>query len=458
MKRLLSIILIATFIVFLSGCLGKKAQKPAAFAAPVTVATAVKKSIPIELNLIGAVQPITSVQVKSQVGGILAKVHFREGDYVKKGDPLFTIDTAPFEAAVREARGNLEKSKASVVQARADLERTNAAVNAAAANVDRDATTVKQATANVEKDKAQADNADAELKRYKYLLEKGFTTQEQYDQIRTNSESIHATMKADIAAIETARANLRSSQASLVNAQAAVRSQEATLNSAIATVKASEAMLDSAKIQLSFCHINSSMDGRTGSLIVQAGNVVKADADTGMVVINQITPIYVSFPVPEQYLDKIRDLMSSGKLSLEAIPTQAEKSTETGFVTFVDNNVDSTTGTFLIKGTFQNEKRALWPGQFVNVILKLSTIRDAIIVPSQAVETGQQGSYVFVVKPDNTVKYKPVITGVAYEGGTIIEQGVEVGETVVTDGQVRLVDGTRIEIRKSLQGASGAGK
>lgn len=442
---------ILVLVHVLCGCQGGKGGKPMTFAAPVTTAQVTQRTVPVDVRLIGNVQTINTVSIKSQVQGILSKVHFKEGEFVKKGDPLFTINRDPFEAAVRQAQGTLDKDRASVVQAKADLQRTSALVKVARANVMRDSASVKQAGDVLERDKSQSVYADAELKRYRDLLEKGFATQEQYEQLRANSESLHSTVNADISAIENARATLRSTKASLENAIAAVRSQEATLQNAIETVKASQASLDSANIQLDFCEIKAPITGRTGSLIVQEGNLVKAVADTAMVVINQISPIYVIFPAPEQYLQEIRDRFSSGALTIEALPAPSEKHPEAGVVTFIDNTVDPTTGTFLVKATFPNRNMHLWPGEFVDVILRLSTLKDALLVPSEAVETGQKGEYLFVVKPDKTVEYRTVVTGITHDGDIVIENGVRAGETVVTDGQVRLVNGTKVDIREPAE-------
>jgi multidrug efflux system membrane fusion protein len=199
---------------------------------------------------------------------------------------------------------------------------------------------------------------------------------------------------------------------------------------------------------LDYCSIRSPIDGRTGSLIVKQGNIIKAD-DANLVVINQIIPIDVAFSIPEQFLLEIKKYMASGKLQVEAlVPMNEEKSTK-GTVTFIDNAVDSQTGTIRLKGTFANRERKLWPGQFVNVVLTLTTEPNTIVVPSQAVQTGQEGQYIFVVKQDLTVESRPVVVGRTIDTETVIQKGLLVDEKVVTDGQLRLYPGAKVEIKTS---------
>jgi len=368
---------------------------------PVTAGTVQQKTIPVQLQAIGNVQPYSSVSVKTMIGGELIKANFKEGQDVKQGDLLFTIDPRPYEASLRQAEANLA----------------------------RDAAHVKQAQANLERSITQSKNAEVDEQRYETLLQKGVVAREQYDRFRTTSETLQATVRADRAALE--------------NAEAAVR--------------ADKAAIEYAKIQLGYCSIYSPLNGRTGNLMVQQGNVVKAN-DVSLVVINQITPIYVSFALPEQYLPEIKKYMAAGKLKVEVIIPSEGKQPEEGVITFVDNAVDSSTGTIRLKGTFANKENRLWPGQFVNVVLTLSTEPNAIVVPSQAVQTGQDGKYVFVVKPDRTVETRPVVVGTTYNNETLIQKGLNPGETVVTDGQLRLRPGTTVEVKTSLSTPSPASK
>jgi multidrug efflux system membrane fusion protein len=222
---------------------------------------------------------------------------------------------------------------------------------------------------------------------------------------------------------------------------------QATADSLQATVRADQAAVDQARLNLEYCSVRSPLDGRAGAALTQEGNVVQADT-TPLVVLNQINPIYVTFSVPEQDLARIKRYQAIAPLAVEAIIPQDEQVPEQGELTFIDNQVDRTTGMILLKGTFLNEKRRLWPGQFVNVVLTLATEKGVTVVPSQAVQTGQSGQYVYVVKPDQTVEMRPVTAGLAVADRTVIERGVDAGDTVVTDGQLRLVPGAKVTIKE----------
>jgi multidrug efflux system membrane fusion protein len=342
--------------------------------------------------MIGNVQAYSTVSLKSRVAGQIIRVYFKEGDDVKKGDLLFMIDPRPFESALKEAEAKLG----------------------------RDLAMVQQAKANLEKDTAQKKKAEDDLQRYKVLVEKGAVAKEQYERFQTNAEALDATLRADQAAIENA----------------------------MAAAQADRAALENAKIQLGYCSITSPIDGRTGSVIVQEGNIVKEN-DANLVVINQIHPIYVTFSVPEQYLGTIKKYMAVGKLRVEARVPNDEVPPGDGVISFIDNAVDTATGTIKLKGTFTNRERRLWPGQFANVMLTLTTDPNAIVVPSQAVQAGQQGPYVFVVKPDLTVESRSVVVGRSTDGETVIQKGLSPDEKVVTDGQIRLYPGARVEIKSA---------
>ena len=231
-----------------------------------------------------------------------------------------------------------------------------------------------------------------------------------------------------------------------VAAQREYDRSQAAADSAQATVRADQAAVAQARLNLEYCSVVSPIDGRTGGRLADMGNVVKAD-DTALVVINQINPIYVAISVPEQNLAQIKRYQAAGHLPVEATIPQDEGPPEHGELTFIDNQVDRTTGMILLKGTFGNEERRLWPGQFVSAVLTLTTEPGAIVVPSQAVQTGQSGQYVFVVKDDQTVEMRPVTVGLVLENRTVIQRGVEAGDTVVTDGQLRLVPGVKVSIK-----------
>ncbi len=351
-------------------------------------------------------------------GGEILRVHFKEGQDVRKNDLLFTIDPRYFETALKQAEANLGRDTAQVKQAEANLARDMAQVN--------------QAEANLARDMAQLKYAEEEVRRYAYLVEKNYVPKEQYEQMHTNAEALTATVQADKAAVENAKAAVQADRAAVENAKAAVR--------------ASAAAVENTRIQLGYCFIRSPIDGRTGSVLVQQGNVVKAN-DVPLVVIAQIHPIYVTFSVPEKNLPEIKRYMAARKLRVEAAIPGDEQHPEQGILTFVDNAVDTTTGTIRLKGTFENREMRLWPGQFVNTILTLTVQQDAIVVPSQAVQMGQQGQYAFVVKPDLTVESRPLVVSRTIDGETVIAQGLKPGEEVVTDGQLRLVPGAKVEVK-----------
>jgi membrane fusion protein, multidrug efflux system len=419
MRRAGAFVVLVALLAACGGCSDRASgtQRAAPPAVPVLVADAVRRDVPLDVGVIGTVQALTVVGVKSQVSGQVMNVHFTEGQDVKAGQPLFTIDQRPFEAILAQAQANVGRDTAQMRQAEA-------------AHAQRQAE-VQQMMANLERDQAQLENARVQEKRYKTLVDKELVAREQYDQFRTNLSALEATVQADRAAVENARAAAEAAQAGVENARAVIR--------------ADEAIVETAKLNLGYTSIRSPMAGRTGNLMLQAGNVVKANEDNPMVVIAQIHPIYVSFTVPQQHLAAIKQYMAAGPLSVRATPPGAAKPT-VGRLTFVNNTVDPTTGTIQLKGTFDNADNVLWPGQYVEVVLTLTT-ETAVVVPSQAVQPGQQGPYVFVVKPDSTVQPRPVELGRRLASDTIITKGLAPGERVVTDGQLRLVPGSRVEIK-----------
>jgi multidrug efflux system membrane fusion protein len=378
LKSVSALILSAAVAAALAGCAdgGKAApaegrgRRAGEATVPVTVGTVVQKAMPVQLTVIGNVEPFSSVQVKSQVQGEILSVHFKEGQDVKKGDLLFSIDPSTFEA------------------------------------------TLAQAEANLARDKALAENAEQELKRYGDLVKRGIAPQEQYDTARTTAASYEAAMRAD------------------------------------------QATIDNANLQLSYCSIRAPISGRTGALLVHAGNLVKPN-DVPLVVINQVSPIYVSFAVPEAQLPQIKEYRAAGSLHVRATIPNDDNAPADGSISFVDNAVDPTTGTIKLKGTFTNADHRLWPGQFVNIVLTLTTQPNAIVVPSQAIQTGQQGQYVFVVKADQTVESRSVVVARTMDTQTVIASGLKPGETVVTDGQLRLVPGAKVSFKTAATTTAG---
>jgi len=382
-------------LLLLDGC-SKAPAPPARPPAAVTVAAATQKDVPVQVRVIGNVQPITAVTVRSLVGGELLSVHFQEGQDVEKGDLLFQIDPRPFEEVVRQVEGTLGRDDAQAKQAEANIGRSSAALK----------------------------QAEADAQRYADLLRQGIVSQQLADQSRSAALSLEAQVRAD--------------RASLENAQAAARADRASL--------------EKARLDLSYCSIRSPLHGRTGGLMVQKGNLVKAN-DTALVLINQIQPIYVAFAVPERHLAEIKRLSAAGQLRTDVQLPQEDDRPETGHLTFVDNAVDNSTGTIRLKATYDNKNRRLWPGQFVNVVLTLTSRAGAIVVPTQAVQTGQRGQYVFVVKGDQTAETRPVTPGLAVGGETVIEKGLAAGERVVTDGHLRVVPNGKVDIRQTGGGS-----
>ncbi len=365
---------------------------------PVNVAKASQKDVPVEIQVIGNVEAYSTITVKAQVGGELTKVSFREGDFVKKGELLFSIDRRPLEAAL----------------------------NQAIANVARDEAALGQAQANLAKDRAQSKYSEAQANRYAELLKGGVISKDQSEQLRANADAVAQGVAADLAAIESAKAS----------------------------IGASKAAIDNARVQLGYTDIRSPIDGRTGNLTVKQGNVVMANS-MDMMTINEVEPIYVTFSVPESQLPAIKRYMELGKLSVRSRPQDDPGGEETGTLTFVDNAVDMTTGTIKLKGTFPNTDHKLWPGQFVRVTLRLTTQPNAVVVPNEAVQTGQTGTFVYVVKPDRTVESRTVTTGARVGQDMVIDKGLEAGETVVTEGQLRLAPGSRVVMRDPNRPAGG---
>src|SRR5690242_2406548 len=348
------------------GCTQHVAARPDVPVIPVMAAKAESKTMPVELREIGTGEAYSSVSVESQVAGIVRAVHYTQGQFVKKGDLLVSLDDRPFVAALDLARANLAK------------------------------------------DRANAELANTQAERYEQLFQSGVVPKEQFDQQVASAAAQKSAVQADEAAVKTAELNV------------------------------------------SYISIYEPIDGEVGSQLVYPGTVVKANDVPVLVVINQISPIYADFSVPQQYLDPIKSYMKRGKLPVEAT-TSANSKPEPGYLMFVNNAVDATTGTILLKGTFANRDRRLWPGEFVNVVLRLAEEKNATVVPAQAVMNGQDGDYLFVIKPDMTVEQRTVKVSRTVNGESVITSGeVKPGETVVTDGQLRLSAGTKVRIKTSL--------
>jgi multidrug efflux system membrane fusion protein len=328
---------------------------------PVTVAQVEQKDVPIQIRAIGNVQPMSNVAVRALAGGQLLKVWFKEGDDVRRGQMLFTIDPAPYDAALQQAQANLQR------------------------------------------DNAQLRNAEVQAQRYGDLVKKDYVTKEDYDKLVAGAEAARAVVAADRAAAENAR------------------------------------------LQRSYCEIRSPLDGRTGSLMVHAGNLVKANDTAPLVVINQVEPVYVQFSVPEDNLALLRQRAGA---KVDAAPQQGGAPIASGTLTFIDNNVDTTTGTITLKATFPNRDRVLWPGQYVNVAITTDQRPGALLVPLRALQTSQKGGqYVYVVKGNQGVEMRNVSVYKTIDQDAIIDKGLNAGETVVTDGQLRLTPKSKVQIK-----------
>ena len=378
MSKTARLALLAAALLSAVACARKDARAAVKETIPVTVGSAARQDVPLEVRAIGHVEPYSMVALKARVAGEVTSVGFKDGQNVRKGDVLFQIDPRPYQA------------------------------------------TLAQATAQLERDRAVAKNFEEDSRRYAELVEKDYVTKEQYDATRSSATAALATVKADEAAVENAR------------------------------------------LQLFYCTVTAPISARAGSVLVYPGNQVKGNDDKPLVVLNQVEPVYVTFSVPESSLAAIRQRARAvEKLKVTAVPSSDPASgpggtpePQTGELTFLDNAVDMTTGTIVLKATFPNENEALWPGEYVDVLLTLATESGAIVVPSQAVQTGQAGQYVYVVKNDLTVESRPVTVSRTQGSLSIVANGLKAGERVVTDGQLRLAPGAKVEIKQTEGKAS----
>jgi multidrug efflux system membrane fusion protein len=355
--------------ILLLGCEKPPAARPEPPPAPVTVTTAAKKTVPIQLRAIGSVKTIATVSVRARVEGELTKVHFKEGDFIEAGKELFTIDPRPYEAAVKLAEANLKKNEATL------------------------------------------DGADRELKR------------------------------------------LRMGGAGGVVSPAELDAAETAVATATAAVAADKASINSAKIQAAFTTITAPISGRAGGLLVTKGNLISANDVHPLVVINQLSPIHVTFAVPEQQLPVITAAWRKGPIRVEA-DMRGGGPLAAGELAFIDNAVDPGTGTIQLKAEFKNENQALWPGLFVDVTVTLGSRPNSVVIPSAAVQTGQQGQYVYVVNAEKKAELRPVTLVFETDQMAVIESGLEGGETVVVEGQLRLAPGTKVNPRPFTPGKS----
>jgi multidrug efflux system membrane fusion protein len=360
---------------------------------PVVAAVAKLKDVPIEIQVVGNVEAYASVSLRAQVSGQLTSVSLHDGDYVKKGDTLFTIDSRTIDGQVSQAEANLARSTALLAQAQANLARDTAQEAYARGVAERDA----------------------------QLVQDGIVAKAQSQQSRANADAQAQALAADRAAIESARAQISADQAAINNL----------------------------RLQKSYTTVYAPVDGRTGNVTQKLGNIVTAN-NTELAVIHQVEPIYVTFAVPESRLNEVKNYFNQGKLPVTVKSQGGDPANgggaERGELTFIDNAVDTSTGTIRLKGTFRNASHSLWPGQFVNVVLQLTTRHNAVVVPNQAVQTGQDGTFVYVVDENNKAQMRPVKVGPRVDLDLVIDEGIKAGETVVTDGQLRLQPGATVQM------------
>ena len=368
---------------------------------PVTVTNVVQQDVPVEIQVVGNVEAYATVTVRAQAAGELTKVSVREGDYVKAGDQLFSIDRRPTEAQLAQAQANLAKQTAVLAQLQAQMAR----------------------------DQAQSQYAQNQADRFSKLFQEGVISKDQTEQTAASAGVSIQTVAADAAAIESAKADMN----------------------------ATKAAIDNVKVSLSYTEIRAPISGRTGALLVKQGALVNA-GQMDLIMINQVTPIFVTFSVPEGNLSEIKKYMAQGSLGVYAKPQEVEGPPDRGVLSFIDNAVDMTTGTIKLKGKFDNVGLKLWPGQFVRVTLRLTTRANALVLPNQAVQTGQDGPYVYVVKQDQSVEARKVETGPRVNENLVIESGLKFGETVVLDGQLRLAPGSKVMVRDPNGPRGGAGR
>jgi len=355
---------------------------------PVVVGQVQQKDVPVDIESIGNIEAYSTISVRSQVTGTLESALFHEGDFVKKGQRLFTIDARPFQAALDMAQANLVRDQALLAQAEA--------------NLTRDASTAEYQQLNAE--------------RQGQLTQRGILSKDTSEQAKAQADATASVVNADKAAVASARAQLVAQQGAV----------------------------DAAKVSLSYTVINSPLDGRTGNIAVKQGNLVTANS-VELTSIAQLQQVYVTFAVPATHLPTIKSHMDGAKLPVVATPQDALAQGADGDLTFIDNAVDPTTDTIKLKATFPNTDHRLWPGQFARVRLRLEVLQHATVVPQQAMQTGQDGQFVFVVKQDSTVEQRAVVAGQHVGDDVMIVKGLQPGESVVLEGQLRLENGTKVQ-------------
>jgi membrane fusion protein, multidrug efflux system len=476
---------------------------------PVLVATAIQKTVPVQINAIGTVQSGLSVSVTPQVSGRINGVFFKKGQVIKKGQLLFTLDQQPQTATIQQAQGvilkvqqaqatmdkdtgliataqaTLAKDLQAIEQAKSTLDKDTGLITLAQATLAKDQGLIRQAKAVLAKDIAQSKYAQGQSQRYGNLFKQGAVSQDQAQQYSSNGQvaianiqadteairNAEAVVQGDLAAIKNAQAVVRGDRAAILNTQAVVQGDRVAIENAKAVVRGDQAairnaqagmgsdqgVLKNAQVQLGYTKIYAPIDGRVGNILVQVGNVAQAGGNTPLATIVQVNPIQVSFAVPASNLAEVQKRMQGGKLPVDIKLADTDSKSISGMLSFVNNTVDNTTGTIQLIGDFNNTDGKLYPGQYVNATLTLSETPNAIVVPSQAVQNGPNGQFVFVVKPDMTVTNTPVVATSAADGLNAIKTGLKAGDKVVTDGQANLVDGAQVKVKEPGSGKPDTG-
>jgi len=401
--------LCATF----TGCENKAQQNFGRPPAPVVVSTAISQDVSNYMDALGKIVARETVSIQPQVSGRIEKIHFTDGANVSRGQLLFTIDPRPFDANLKQAQANLAK----------------------------DVAAKKQAEANLAREIARENWGRAQVERYRTLVEQGVVAREQYEQLRTDYDTLKANSEA---------------------ARAAVRSADETL-------KVDNAAIDTAKVQLSYCYIHSPIDGRAGQRLVDLGNVVNpggpgnSEATNGvssnaLLVIERLNPIYADFTISQNNLTAVQEQMRAGSLRAEIKLPDSPNDGVFGQLTFVDNAVQAETGQVTLRATLPNPDHRFWPGRFVNVRLLLGSIPGAVLVPASAPQMSAAGSYVYVVKPDSVAEQRMVTLGQRQGELIVVEKGVAAGEQVVVNGQLGVTPGNKVAIEqpKPATGTSGS--
>lgn len=426
--------ILCVVILLVAGC-GKPSAAPAPPAPPPSVTSAVvtSRDIPIYIDQIGKCVSPETVMVRPQASGRIVKIHFADGANLKPGQTLFTIDPAPYQAAVDQAQAAVEMDTAAVEQSEATLAQNRAQL--------------EEAKAELSQMKLRQQLNVIEFDRSKNLFEATAGSKQDFDAKR---------MARDVG-----EAQIRASEASLLRMEAQIKQGIATVSMANAHVKSAEAAVHTAKINLEYCTITSPIEGRAGQRLVDQGNVVNANIPgnaTVLLTIERLDPIYVEFSVPERELENVQESMKAGRLKAECRVPERANAPRDGEVFFIDNAVQDGTGTIKLRARLKNADRFFWPGQFVKVRLIYEIKKDAPLVPAEAVQIGQDGPFVFVIKDDSTVELRPIKPGLRYDNLIAVNDGLKRGETVVLTGQLMLQPGSKVTVDNPKPGFWGFAK